>query len=217
MHAAGTTRCGHEALDTKLAYTPVLQAYGHRYNSLSALFFFLVLDAQGVIECTRENPGKLKIPLCTASSQCIVFFLFLHQSNVQPHLGSGIMAMPQSVLVLHARLFEELKTTPRISGISTFNHQGMPLSHVSSRNAFHLECYLPTRSRSCLLLHSPLLCAAYSSFPINIPFPIMCCQTEFSDFLILLSLRHDFILFRFLAPSPTSFLALPHRASYLAL
>ena len=28
--------------------------------------FFFVPDAQGVIECTRENTGKLKEPLCTA-------------------------------------------------------------------------------------------------------------------------------------------------------
>ena len=29
-------------------------------------FFFCVRDAQGVIECTGENPGKLKVHLCTA-------------------------------------------------------------------------------------------------------------------------------------------------------
>ena len=76
--------------------------------------------------------------------------------------------MPQSVMVWHAGLFEALKNTPRISGIGTFNHQGMPLGHTSSRDAFHQERYLPTHSCSCLSLHSPLLCAAYSSFRISL-------------------------------------------------
>ena len=126
------------------------------------------------------------------------------------------MAMPRSVMVWPAGLFEALKNSPRISGIGTFNPQGMPLGHTSACDAFHLGRYLPTHSRSCLSLHSPLLCAAYSSFWINPPFPSMCCPTGFSHSLILLSLRH-FALFPLLAPSLTSFLALTQWASCLAL
>ena len=33
---------------------------------LQILFFFCVPGAEGVIECIRENPGKLKVHLCTA-------------------------------------------------------------------------------------------------------------------------------------------------------
>ena len=49
------------------------------------------------------------------------------------------MAMPRSLMVRLASLFEALKNTPRISGIGTFNHQGMPLGHAPSLDAFHLE------------------------------------------------------------------------------
>ena len=35
---AGVDMWGHEATDTELAHAPVSQAYGHRFNSISALF-----------------------------------------------------------------------------------------------------------------------------------------------------------------------------------
>ena len=36
------------------------------------------------------------------------FFLYIRQSHVQPHVGSGIMAMPQSIMIRHAGLSKVL-------------------------------------------------------------------------------------------------------------
>ena len=43
-----------------------MHGQGDTSHCQKACFSFLVLDAQGVIECTRENPGKLKVHLCKA-------------------------------------------------------------------------------------------------------------------------------------------------------
>ena len=63
---------------------------------------------------------------------------------------------------LTCRCFEALKSTPRICGIGTFNHQGMPLGHASSRDAFHLECYLPTHPVSHFTLLSSVQLILFS-------------------------------------------------------
>ena len=62
----------------------------------------------------------------------LVFFLYVLQSNVRPHAGSGIMAKPRSVMICQASLSRASTNNPRISGLGTPNHQPMPIGHASS-------------------------------------------------------------------------------------
>ena len=47
---------GHKATDTELAYTPVSQAYGYRYKSLSALFCLAALQ-RNTMQCKAMEEG----------------------------------------------------------------------------------------------------------------------------------------------------------------
>ena len=68
------------------------------------------------------------------------------------------MAIPRSAMVRLVGMFEELKDTPRVSGIGTFRHQGMALGHASFLDAFHGECYLFTHRVSHFTHLSHVLC-----------------------------------------------------------
>ena len=75
------------------------------------------------------------------------------------------MAMPRSVMVCLAGLFQVLTNTPRNSSVGTFNHEGMPLGHSSSLETFLVVRYFSLLSLSPLhyLVLLLLLCAP--SFP----------------------------------------------------
>ena len=109
MNLFGSEKCfffrgggGHEAMDTKLAYTPVSQAYGHRYNSLnslSALFFLAALQCK---------PASAKY--------CLEFTI---QGGYRMCFGLSGSALPppnstSSLLTLHTGRF--FLNTPWIAG-----------------------------------------------------------------------------------------------------
>jgi hypothetical protein len=76
--------------------------------------------------------------------QLFQFFWCIHQSCEWPHQGSGIMATPRSITVVHAGLSGAFdKTFPQISSSGTHDHQGMP-SQPSFLQLFHISVSLRT-------------------------------------------------------------------------
>ena len=92
--------------------------------------------SEGVPRCASFTLADPRSHINAWDHICMVFF-YIRPSSVRPHQGSGIMATPRSITVVHAGLSGAFnKTIPHISSSGTYNHQGMPTRpRISLRDA----------------------------------------------------------------------------------